>query len=68
MDSFFRFNAFILSHTNFTNEELKTFDDMCELQSFKKGEIMVQKNEVCSKLYFLTKGIVKYWLINQNKE
>ena len=68
MDSFFRFNAFILSYTNFTNEELKTFNDMCELQSFKKGVVMIQKNEVCSKLYFLTKGIVKYWLINQNKE
>jgi len=68
MDSFFRFNAFILSYTNFTNEELKTFNDMCELLSFKKGEVMIQKNEVCSRLYFLTKGIVKYWLINQNKE
>jgi len=68
MDSFFRFNAFLLSHTDFTNEELKTFNEMCELKSFKKGELMVKKDEVCTTLFFLTKGIVKYWLINKNNE
>jgi CRP-like cAMP-binding protein len=38
------------------------------LKSYKKGEIIIKRDEVSANLYFLTKGIVKYSLINHNKE
>ena len=68
MDDYFRFNAFLLSYTNFTNEELSTFNDMCLLQSFKKGDVIIKTAEISTSLYFLTKGIVKYSLLNHNGE
>jgi CRP-like cAMP-binding protein len=68
MDDFFRFNAFLLSYTDFTNEELNTFNEMCTLQSFKKGDVIIKRDEVSASLYFLTKGIVKYSIISHSGE
>jgi CRP-like cAMP-binding protein len=64
MDSFLRMNAFILTYADFTDEELSGFNEMCKPKAFKRGEIMIEKDIVSSSVYFLTKGIVKYSIIN----
>lgn len=66
MDHFLKMNAFILSYTKFTDEELSAFNKLCKLNTFKKGENIFTKDLEATSIYFLTKGIVKYNIINHN--
>jgi CRP-like cAMP-binding protein len=59
-------NDFILSYTNFTDEELNSFNKLCKINTFKRGSKMFEKDIETTSMYFLTKGIVKYYLINHN--
>ena len=65
MQQFSRFNDFLLKYTHFTAEELKTFNEMCIVKSYKKGELMINVDQKNIALYFMIKGIVKYFIINQ---
>lgn len=65
MQQFSRFNDFLLKYTHFTAEELKTFNEMCIIKSYKKGELMINVDQKNTALYFMIKGIVKYFIINQ---
>lgn len=68
MNRFSSLNTFILKYADFSDEELSLFNNMCVSDSFKKGEIMFEKDAHTTSLYFLTKGIVKYFIINQNAQ
>jgi hypothetical protein len=59
-------NTFILKYADFSDQELSSFNNMCIPDTFKKGEIMIEKDVHTTSLYFLTKGIVKYYIMNQN--
>ena len=65
MQQFSRFNDFLLKYAHFTAEELKTFNEMCIIKSFKKGELIINLDQKNTALYFMIKGIVKYFIINQ---
>lgn len=65
MNPFSNFNDFLLKYTDFTVEELATFNEMCSIKRFIKGESMIKIDQKNTTLYFLTKGIVKYFIINQ---
>jgi CRP-like cAMP-binding protein len=66
MDHFSKMNAFILSYTFFTDEELNAFNKLCKINTFKRGENLFAKDLEATSIYFLTKGIVKYYIINHN--
>jgi CRP-like cAMP-binding protein len=68
MNKFSGLNSFILSYADFSDEELRSFNNLCESDTFRKGEIMFEKDAQTTSLYFLTKGIVKYYIINQNAQ
>jgi CRP-like cAMP-binding protein len=66
MSHFTSLNTFILKFADFSDQELSSFNKMCIPDTFKKGEIMIEKDVYTTSLYFLTKGIVKYYIMNQN--
>jgi CRP-like cAMP-binding protein len=64
MKQFEKFNRFLLKYCFFTDHELKTFNEKCEIKNFLKGERLSHCNTKNYSLYFLNKGIVKYSIIN----
>ena len=68
MSQFEVFNRFLLNFCFFTEDELKTFNEKCVLKSFIKGDRLISINNKSNSLYFLTKGVVKYSIINNEGE
>lgn len=66
MSPFKLFNRFILNYCFFTDDELNSFNEKCEIKTFLKGERIVNINIKNNLLYFLTKGIVKYSIVNND--
>jgi CRP-like cAMP-binding protein len=64
MNQFEIFNRFLLKFCFFTDDELKSFNEKCEIKTLLKGERLINMNSKSSTLYFLIKGIVKYSIIN----
>jgi CRP-like cAMP-binding protein len=65
------------AYTNFKNlispfglseTEFKTLITYCELVQFKKGENIMKEGERQSKLYFLYKGIIRYYIMSNEGE
>jgi CRP-like cAMP-binding protein len=64
MNQFEIFNRFLLKFCFFTDDELKSFNEKCEIKTLLKGERLINMNTKSNTLYFLIKGIVKYSIIN----
>jgi CRP-like cAMP-binding protein len=64
MNQFEIFNRFLLKFCFFTDDELKSFNEKCEIKTLLKGERLINMNSKSSTLYFLIKGIVKYSIRN----
>lgn len=52
--------------SNFSQEELNEIQTHFEIQSFKKNEILLNSDEVCHYLYFVTTGILRTFHLNAN--
>jgi CRP-like cAMP-binding protein len=66
MKQFDIFNRFLLKFCFFTDDELKTFNEKCEIKTFQKGERLINMNNKSNTLYYLIKGMVKYFIINND--
>ena len=64
MSPFKQFNRFILNYCFFSEDELNTFNEKCKVKTLFKGERLININNKNNTLYFLTKGIVKYSVVN----
>ena len=45
-------------------EELDQLDDLISIKKLKKGEILLNENEVCNEIYFIKSGILRSYFFN----
>ena len=45
-------------------EELDQLDDLISIKKLKKGEILLNENEVCNEIYFIISGILRSYFFN----
>ncbi|MGB4773980.1 MAG: Crp/Fnr family transcriptional regulator [Daejeonella sp.] len=63
------FTTYISSVIPLDTEALVDFDSKVKAANFKKGQAIVPKQSICKNLYFLNKGLVKFYFIsNDGKE
>lgn len=62
------FNEFITKYVDFTEHELVDFNNQCSKVEFSKGDLIMKTGEVQKNLYFLTKGIIRNYIENDNGE
>lgn len=58
----------LISPFGLSEKEFKTLITYCELVQFKKGENIMKEGERQSKLYFLYKGIIRYYIMSNEGE
>jgi len=46
------------------HEELDQLDDLISIKKLKKGEILLNENEVCNEIYFIKSGILRSYFFN----
>jgi CRP-like cAMP-binding protein len=51
-----------------SNDLLNELNTICKKQHFAKGEMILNKGERCSDLYFIEKGIVRGYYFEEDKE
>lgn len=59
---------FIENYTPLTNNEWDMILKKFKPKSFKKGELILRENEVCRSLYFLEKGLMRYYINKDGDE
>ena len=62
------FNTFITKYVEFTQDELASFNNQCSKVAFTKGTYIMKAGEVQKNLYFLTKGLIRNYIENDNGE
>lgn len=45
-------------------EELDQLDDLISIKKLKKGEILLNENQVCNEIYFIKSGILRSYFFN----
>ncbi|WP_454060387.1 Crp/Fnr family transcriptional regulator [Elizabethkingia ursingii] len=53
---------------SFDEETTNVMDQLTTIKHLKKGELLLQENEICRKSYFVVKGIARKFFILDNKE
>jgi CRP-like cAMP-binding protein len=56
-------NSFIIRHVEMSEAELTAFNQKCKIVEFSKGDIIMKAGEAHQYLYFITKGIVKNYIV-----
>ena len=46
------------------HEELDQLDDLISIKKLKKGEILLNENQVCNEIYFIKSGILRSYFFN----
>jgi len=62
------FNQFLRKYVTFTDAELSNFNDKCTKVEFLKNALVMKAGQVQKNLYFVTKGIVRYYIELDNGE
>ena len=57
---------FTASKFNFTKEDQIFVEKNFQQENFKKNEIILNAGEICQKLYFIKKGIIRTFHVSQN--
>lgn len=57
---------FTASKFNFTKEDQIFVEKYFQQENFKKNEIILNAGEICQKLYFIKKGIIRTFHVSQN--
>ena len=66
MEDINQIQHFIKSISQIDETELNDFCSNREIKTIKKGEIVARENKIADKLYFLHKGIFRYYLISSD--
>lgn len=66
MDENQKFQDYLKENFGLSSEDLLIIQTKFEQENFKKNEIILQAGEICKKLYFVKKGILRTFHINQN--
>jgi len=67
-EHFGMFNQFITKYVKFTEAELADLNEKCTKVYFSKGALIMKAGEIQNNLYFITKGIVRYYVENKESE
>ena len=57
---------FTTSKFNFTKEDEILVERYFQTENFKKNEIILNAGEICQKLYFIKKGLIRTFHVSQN--
>lgn len=58
--------SYFQKHFNFDEKDATDFQENFHLEHFKKNEIILKAGEICSKIYFVKKGLLRTFHTNQN--
>lgn len=59
---------FLNEYTKLSEEETKIIKNSFTPKKIKKGQILINKNEPCNRLFFINKGLLRAFLITENGE
>ena len=59
------FNGFISKYVKMTEKDLADLNQKCKLVKFSKGEVLFTSGVKCHYFYFIVKGIVQYYIDNE---
>ena len=62
------FKRFIGSFVEMSESEMSTFMQQCDRVDFSKGDLIIKAGEAQNNLYFITKGIVKNFIVTDSGE
>ena len=62
------FKRFIGSFVEMSESEMSTFIQLCDRVDFSKGDLIIKAGEAQNNLYFITKGIVKNFIVTDSGE
>jgi signal-transduction protein with cAMP-binding, CBS, and nucleotidyltransferase domain len=62
------FNQFITKFVEITEAELEDLNSKCAKVEFLKGSIIMNAGQVQKNLYFITKGIIRNYVVNNKGE
>ena len=61
--------AYFNKRKRLSENEISSLNTLFEQKTFLKGEIILQKGEICNQIYYIEKGILKtYFINNEDKE
>lgn len=58
----------VLGITYLNEKSLKELEQICTIQSYFKNEFILKEGEVCSGIYFVSRGLVRIYYHKQDKE
>ncbi|MBS1556536.1 MAG: Crp/Fnr family transcriptional regulator [Bacteroidetes bacterium] len=61
-------NKFFLQFVNFNESELDQLNQLAKPEQISKGEALIKRGQVCDKLYFVTKGILRLGYTSEKGE
>ena len=59
---------FISQYDRFTQEEISAIVENTELESFKKGTIILKEGQICTKCFFVLEGCLRQYQIVNGEE
>lgn len=60
------FKAYLLRITGMTSDEVETLSSELIRQTFKKGELLLKKGAVCKHSFFVEKGLVRSYMLDES--
>ena len=65
--SFLQFKNFIAPY-GLTDSDFNSIMEFCEIVNFKKGDIIMKDGEIQHSVYFLSKGLIRYFILSNSGE
>ncbi|MCH4823885.1 Crp/Fnr family transcriptional regulator [Gramella lutea] len=53
------------SHLNIDKEVIKTLVNSCTVKEYQKGEVLLQQNDFCEHTFFVEKGLLRQYYLNE---
>jgi CRP-like cAMP-binding protein len=60
------FKTYFQSKTNLTNEQFESITDTLQFKKVEKGSILLQHGDVCHHSFFVSKGLLRSYTIDEN--
>ncbi len=68
MDTFKKIENYITSFVQPSQSQLDYFIKFLKVQTVKKNEMLIQSGDICNDVWFINSGILRHYLINNEKE
>ncbi len=62
------FRHFIERYTSLTNAEWEQISRCCEKRIIEKGEIILEQGRICKHLYFLERGLLRFYIFKDGND